>query len=1170
MFTELFARQVERTPDRVAVRFGGNFLTYQELSERSARVARWLRAQGAEGLVALRLERSLDLLVGLLGIWRSGAAYLPLSAAFPAQRVELVLADARPSLVVEGLGEAEEGELPAPSELAYVMYTSGSTGRPKGVCVEHGSVASLLRCLAHSPGLGADDVLLAVTPVTFDMSIPELFLPLTVGATVLLASEAQARDGRELRALLPQATVLQATPATFRMLLEAGWERTPGLRIWCGGEHFGPELAASILERADELWNCYGPTETTVYASVARVEAGQPVLLGSGLGTHTSVSREEGEELVVRGPGVARGYLGGAQFAGVYRTGDRVRQVGKSYEFLGRLDDQLKLRGYRIEPGEVEAALASHPSVSACAVGVREERLNAWVVGRVGKAELQAHAREQLPRYMVPVVYHFMSALPLGVSGKIDRAALPSVEESVADVFRELVGSREGNFFALGGDSLLAAQAASLLAMRFQAELPAGVVFDRPTVGELAELLGGEQGVDVPAQGSDLTFAQERWLFLERLGQGQWLRRAWRVAGVDAARLEWCVAELVARHESLRTVLPSGDTVRVTHEGDRLELCVHHVAADRQSLRILLEELGALYAGRPLDLPGAPVSRFAAWERARLTPERLATLQAWWRSRVRPDRPVLCGAANVCQTVRLPVFPGVTPFVVVMAAFHVLLSKWTGETDLTIGFPVSLREREEFARTVGCLVNLLPLRVDSSGDPTFGELLEQVGTRVREALAHQDLPFEKLVECVAPARDGNHPLFTVLLAMEPADGALTLEGAEVEALPGPAGSHVEFTLSVEEDGRCVAEGAPECLMEAWPELLARLTTSVRLSALPGGRGEVAARPAARSAGTGPAEGLIAAVWERQLHREVGSEDNFFDLGGHSLLALRVVVELEKALGVSIPLSVLFEAQTPRALAAALEDRERLSACLVSLSPGVGTPLFCVHPNRGTVQIYRRLADRLERPVWAFEMIREPDGRLRHDSVAAMAEHYVDTLLRRHPDGPHHLCGVSLGGRIAYEMALLLRSRGLAAGVTVLLDTWGPGYPRALSPASLGRLSARERLSYVTRRLHNLRDRVEEGWMRAVSRFPVSLPRDWERVGARPFLEGVPLRPFPGRLHLFRAEEQPFGCLPEPTLGWGPYAEELVIVEVPGYHERMLHEPHVATVARKLEELLCSA
>jgi len=1180
------------TPDRVAAICGEASMTYQELAERSSGVARFLVSRGP--LVALRMERSLDILVGLLGILKAGAAYLPLTSAWPAVRTEFVLSQAKPGFVLESLVLEPDGELPEvrSSDLAYVMYTSGSTGQPKGVCVEHGSVASLLRALQRVPGITADDVLVAVTPITFDMSVPELLLPLTVGATTVLATSAQARDGRELLALLrrSRATVLQATPATFRLLLEAGWAPgdTPGLRAWCGGEHFSRELAGAILERAAELWNCYGPTEATVYCSIGRVLPGQPVLMGPALAPHSELSVEE-EELVVRGPAVARGYLG-APFQGCYRTGDRVRAVGEGFEFLGRFDDQLKLRGYRIEPAEVEAALASHPTVSACAVGARGERLIAWVVARgVAPEALRFHVAERLPGYMVPSVYQFMSALPLNPSGKVDRAALPSVEERVAEVFRELVGD-VGHFFELGGDSLLAAQAAALLGMRFQVELPPGVVFDRPTVQELAALLEAAPWArPLPADGG-LSFAQERWLFLERLGQGQALRRTWQVRGVDADRLAHCMAALVERHEALRTVFPAGRPVVLPApplagpldvergpvltaqlESDELRLTVHHIAADRQSLRLLVEELGALYAGRSLPEPGASVSAFAAWERARLTPERLAELEGYWRTRLAgASRLALFGTSSARLLAPVPSFSGVTPFVVTMAAFQLLLSRWTGQTDVIVGFPVALRERAEFERTVGCLVNVLPLRADLTGDPTFGELLDQVAARVREALAHQDLPFEKLVECVAPARDGRHPLFTVMLAMDAPDAELVLAGAEVTPLMVPPESPLGLTLTVLDGGETLVEGAPDGLFSVWPALLAKLSREVRLSELPGNRAPELPEETVfvTREGNPEVEARIARIWQEVLGCPVGPDDNFFALGGHSLLALRAVIALEKALRRSIPLSVLFEAQSPRLLAAALEDSVRLSSSLVVLSPGVGPPLYCVHPNRGTVQIYRHLAERLRSPVWGFEMVRRPDGRLRHDSVAEMAGHYVDELLRAHPKGPHHLAGVSLGGRIAYEMALILRERGQPAGLTVLLDTWGPGYPRALPLAELGQLTARERLSYATKRLHNLRDRLEEGVMRTVSRMPVAFPREWERVGARPFLEATPLRSFPGRLHLFRAQEQPFGCVPEPTLGWGPYAEDLVIVEVPGYHERMLQEPHVDAVARRLEELLC--
>ncbi len=495
---QLFEAQVGRTPQAVAIVCRGDTLTYDALNARANRLAHRLRALGVgpDVLVGLCVERSTDMVAALLAVLKAGGAYVPLDPTYPAERLAYMLGDARPAVVVTEahlaallpahdaqtvlldadatLLERESAGNPTamagPEHLAYVIYTSGSTGRPKGVEIPQRAVTTFLASMRHEPGLTAGDTLLAVTTLSFDIAVLELFLPLIVGARVVVAGRSVASDGAALADLLAAsgATMMQATPATWRLLLHAGWSGTPRLTVLCGGEAMPRGLADQLLERCAALWNMYGPTETTVWSTLWRVEPGDgPILIGHPVArTETRVLDERlvpvpvgaVGELYIGGAGLARGYrnrpaLTTERFirhpfdatpgVRLYRTGDlaRLRPDG-TVECLGRVDHQVKVRGYRIELGEIEAVLVRQHGVREVAVAVREDvpgekRLVAYVVsqpdiGQAGTAgsmptpgELRRLLTTTLPDYMVPAVVVPLEALPLTPNGKVDRSALP-------------------------------------------------------------------------------------------------------------------------------------------------------------------------------------------------------------------------------------------------------------------------------------------------------------------------------------------------------------------------------------------------------------------------------------------------------------------------------------------------------------------------------------------------------------------------------------------------------------------------------------------------------------------------------------------------------------------------------------------------------------------------
>jgi amino acid adenylation domain-containing protein len=550
---------------------GENELTYAQLDVQSEALAKALRSRGVsrDSVVGLYIHRSLEMIVGLLGILKAGGAYLPLDPAFPAKRIEFLLDDAGVSLVLtqadlmdtlpptaaklldisQAMVEGDRSSMlqlenPESADLAYLIYTSGSTGEPKGAEIPHSALVNLLWSMMREPGLQNSDTLVAVTTLSFDISGLELFGPLLCGAKLVLASREQALDPLALAELLEQseATVLQATPSTWRMLVDSGWLGKPDLRIWCGGEALPPGLADSLLERGRELWNLYGPTETTIWSAAHRVSSGEdPILIGRPIAnTKMYILDRDGEpvpigvtgELYIAGAGVARGYRNRPELTKdrflpdpftadwrMYRTGDlaRYRRDGQ-IQLLGRGDQQIKLRGHRIELGEIEAALEALSPVRQAVVTVQgqgaAQRLVAYVrpAGETPEiSELRALLHERLPEYMVPGTFVFLEELPLTPNGKVDRKRLPapqqemrerstevlaprnSIEQVIAaawsQVLKENVVSAQDNFFDLGGHSLLLIQVLTILREKLDTSIGALDLFRYPTIRSLAAYL---------------------------------------------------------------------------------------------------------------------------------------------------------------------------------------------------------------------------------------------------------------------------------------------------------------------------------------------------------------------------------------------------------------------------------------------------------------------------------------------------------------------------------------------------------------------------------------------------------------------------------------------------------------------------------------------------------
>jgi len=569
---ELFKQQVQKNPDNIAVQFGEKTLSYSGLETRVDALAAQLYALGVKPgvLVAVCIDRSADMVSCLLAIMQAGGAYVPIDPKQPADRIAIILEDANPLVLLtetELRNKIPEGRFQsvifldddsafelegAPNfralqdnDLAYVIFTSGSTGRPKGVEIFHHGLTTFLQAMAERPGMTADDRLLAVTTISFDIAALELFLPLILGASVRIAPYEATVNGEALIALLEGISVFQATPASYRLLNSANWLGDPNLKLLCGGEALPYELAQQLIPKCASLWNMYGPTETTVWSSVHPVlKEDKAILIGKPIvGTQMFVLNEclsavpigVAGELYIAGDGVAKGYyentvLSDEKFlvnpfsankhTRLYRTGDLVRyNLDQNIEYIGRLDFQVKVRGFRIEIGEIESVISQYDLVAQCVVAAwpdesGEQVLVAYLMALDGLAidgsELHGYLKEKLPDYMIPAKFILLDKLPLTANGKVDRKALPAPETSdVMTVNAEYVEPRDDferslvsvwgailkvpsvgitdNFFDLGGDSLMTLSLVHNMEQATGIKFSIGDIFSSPTIKQLVE-----------------------------------------------------------------------------------------------------------------------------------------------------------------------------------------------------------------------------------------------------------------------------------------------------------------------------------------------------------------------------------------------------------------------------------------------------------------------------------------------------------------------------------------------------------------------------------------------------------------------------------------------------------------------------------------------------------
>jgi amino acid adenylation domain-containing protein/non-ribosomal peptide synthase protein (TIGR01720 family) len=981
----LISQQALRTPGRIAIGFEGKELSYAELDARSNQLAHYLIQRGvkADTLVPICIDRSVEMMVGILGILKAGGAYVPIDPEYPQDRIEYMLSDTAASLVVcsseshsalpQGYEAVEldgdwsqisslprqkpEVELSA-DNLAYVIYTSGSTGRPKGVMIEHRGVVNRLLWAQAYYKMSQEDVFLQKTTFSFDVSVWELFWPLLIGARLELAKPGGHKDQEYLRNTIERSgvTIVHFVPSmleVFLLDLEAG--ACAGLKkVLCSGEalkSFHVQLFRERMPHA-ELHNLYGPTEASIdvtYWSAPADESdttvvpiGRPVS-NTRLYILDALEREVAVgvpgELYIGGIQVARGYLNLPQQTKerfitrngerLYKTGDLCRWLPDgNIEYLGRLDDQLKVRGYRIEPAEIETVLLQSGLVSQAVVVAKEDASgNKQLVGYVvpstqfNRDAIKTYLQERLPEYMVPTLFVSLKELPLTSSGKVDKKALPKadtgemladrylapqteLEKTLATAWQDVLGVKRvgirDNFLELGGHSLLAIRLISVLRRELGIALTIKDLFVHSTVQSLARHIGKPQEKEtLPAISVQerphripLSFGQERIWFLDQLegSVSYHIPMALHFDGdPDISALTSALKNVINRHEVLRTVLEEEEglayqrvlqkdswtlelisdpryygnpeaveeliqqlvlqpfdlssdhklrahLVRTGSKESILVITIHHIAFDGLSLPIILREFKESYAayaeGRMPQLPELTLqyADYSIWQREYLTGERLSGMLQYWKEKLagsqqldlpadypRPPAQSQRGAAlsftiepELAEGLKkLSLQQGTTLYMTLLAAFKVLLYRYSGQEDISVGTPVGNRQYQELENLVGFFVNTIVLRSNVGNDPAFRDFLQQVKDTLLEAYAHQEAPFEKVVEAIVTERDmSRSPLFQVMFVLQSDDGTMagfTLPGVNTSFGPVThTTSKFDLLFDVKEEARGLA------------------------------------------------------------------------------------------------------------------------------------------------------------------------------------------------------------------------------------------------------------------------------------------------------------------------------------------------------------------------------
>ncbi|WP_063623054.1 non-ribosomal peptide synthetase [Bacillus halotolerans] len=966
MVSRWFEVQADQRPDHDAVIFGNERYTYRQLNERANQLARTLRTKGvqADQFVAIISPHCIELIVGILAVLKSGGAYVPIDPQYPEDRIQYMLSDSRTEIVLtqrrlldqlpydgdvvlldaENSYHEDRSNLDLFSnthDLAYMIYTSGSTGNPKGVLIEHQGLANYIWWAKEVYVRGEKTNFPLYSSISFDLTVTSIFTPLVTGNTIIIYD---GEDKSEVLSAIMRDSridIIKLTPAHLHVLKEMNVADGTAIRkMIVGGENLSTRLAKSVSEQFKgrlDIFNEYGPTETVVGCMIYRYDAKRDKREFVPIGTpaaNTDIYVADANknlvpigvigEMYISGPGVTRGYwnrpdLTAEKFvenpyipgAKMYKSGDLAKRLRDgNLVYVGRIDEQVKIRGHRIELGEIEAALHNVEAVQKAAVTVREEedglkQLCAYYVSEksIPAAQLREQLSLELPNYMVPSYFVRLEHMPLTSNGKINRKVLPApeaslhqtaeyvppgneVESKLTDLWKEVLGiSHAGikhNFFDLGGNSIRAAALAARIHKELDVNLSLKDIFKFPTIEQLADkALHMEKNRYAPIPAAKempyypVSSAQRRMYLLSHAEGGELtynMTGAMSVEGtVDPARLNAAFQKLIERHEALRTSfeLYEGEPAQRIHqtveftieqiqaseeeaearvldfiqsfdlakpplmraglielEPSRHVLVVdmHHIISDGVSVNILMKDLSRLYEGYELDPLPVQYKDYAVWQQSDIQKRSIKSQEAYWVDQFRDDIPVLDMPADyerpairdyegesfefvipehLKQRLRqMEENTGATLYMILLAAYTVLLSKYSGQEDIVVGTPSAGRTHLDVEAVVGMFVNTLVIRNHPAGRKTFDAYLNEVKENMLNAYKNQDYPLEELIQDLQLSKDpSRNPLFDTMFVLQNLDHAeLTFDSLELK----PYQFHhpvakFDLTLSIQAD-----------------------------------------------------------------------------------------------------------------------------------------------------------------------------------------------------------------------------------------------------------------------------------------------------------------------------------------------------------------------------------
>lgn len=982
-----FERQAKLNPAHPAVLFEDKSLDYGSLNQKAAQLASCLLAKGVQPgtVVPLIMERSEKTVISILGILKAGAAYLPVDPANPFDRILYILEDIQAKvlilshdylsenkqlqdkcelIVIDSLPELTVGEFPLvnPENPAYLIYTSGSTGKPKGVVIPHRALTNFIAAFgqAFQTGFSSADRCLGLTNIAFDVSVCEIFVALVHGSTLVMLEKEAVYSPEKIAACMVRQNISFAyiPPVLLKdvqRVLATGKNKIQLNKLLVGVEPIQDEVLYSYVQLNPEMQvvNGYGPTETTVSCTLFPYRAdnpsGQVIPIGKPVANTRAYILDRDDrlqpvgvagELCISGAGLALGYwnqpsLTDEKFVAdpfvfgsrMYRTGDWVRWMPDgNLEFIGRKDTQLKIRGYRVEPGEIQALLLKHPGIrEAVVLGSEspegEKHLCAYLVfssGEIAFDSLRAYLLEELPEYMVPAAFVKLDRLPFTSNGKIDRKKLPeplvnrsrslfkapetTTEKALARLWSEVLGVENiglnDHFLELGGHSLKAASLAAAIHRELAVEVPLRQIFKHLSLQSLAAFMDREcepvPALEIhpvaPAEHYPVSYAQRR-LYLNKLFDRDAVTynmpSAFTLEGqLDKTAFERAFEQLIQRHESLRTVfkteeesavqlirektpfrveylaaagkpveeymrsfvrpfdLSSGPLLRVFlvemgFEKHLLLFDMHHIVSDGLSMEILVSEFSQLYNGHGLDPLKLQYKDYSAWQQVFRQSESFRSQESYWLAEFEELPEVLSlptdhprGAAQNFEGEsyqfsisaetgaairKLSRESGLSLYMLTLAAYKILLSKYCGQQDLVVGTPVSGRRHSDLEQLIGMFVNSLPLRSFPQGDKTVSVYLEEIRETFFKAFENQDYPLEELVDKLGLERSpGRNPLFDTMFVYRVASAAPKLSGLELKPYE-LANTAAKFDLALEiteygQDLLCTVDYA-SCLFE---------------------------------------------------------------------------------------------------------------------------------------------------------------------------------------------------------------------------------------------------------------------------------------------------------------------------------------------------------------------